>query len=384
MIKSNSDGSIYSGVKKYKRQLGWKVRNGTYGSISKVRLVDLEEDYKKKMKDKLDTTKSKRLSFALKEANLATKEEEDLFINEVLILENFHTHKHIVGFEECFLKGLVGCIILELCKPKDLHTVLLDESIKLDDLTKLDYCIQIANGMSFLHSNRIVHRDLKPNNVLFSRDDNTIRICDFGSSKKIENTKSSKHGTPEFIAPEVFNEKLNDALDPRKLDIFSFGTIMWMMWARCEPFVGYNGKNGKINLVNDISYSNKRPNICAIYGKAPRGIIELITECWCSYPSGRPESFAKIEFRLKRIRFKLKNSKQLGYVSDEEQAYIDEQYEEYQEEKKWEEEENNSKKVPTMSKKGTVLIHKYIEDIKKRRNPSMKRKTRCFPLFFSF
>jgi serine/threonine protein kinase len=381
MKKSKSENGIFSGVKQYKKQPNWRARSGSYGFVSKVRLVDLEDEYNEILKAKVDPSKSKRYSFVLKESNLLKEGNEDSFENEVAVLKECHGHKHIVGFEEDFLNGAVGCIVLELCKPIDLHGVLLDHSIKLDDLTKLDYCIQIANGMSYLHSNNIVHRDLKTNNILFSRDDDTVRICDFGSSKKIENTKNSRHGTPNFIAPEVFNETLDDMSDPRKLDIFSFGTIMWMMWARSEPFKGYRGTPGKTKLINAISYRSKRPNISKIQGKAPKGVVELIEECWRSYPSARPESFLKIEFRLKRIRFKLKkNTKQpVVVVVDEEQAFIDEQYEEYQAEKKWEEENKKNKKDVLIDEEEIRRIEKRLQ---KKNN--LKGKTLCFPSFFSF
>ena len=43
---------------------------------------------------------------------------------------------------------------------------------------------QLLNGLKEIHSLSIAHRDLKPENVLLSKD-GIIKICDFGSSKVI-------------------------------------------------------------------------------------------------------------------------------------------------------------------------------------------------------
>lgn len=39
--------------------------------------------------------------------------------------------------------------------------------------------IQIANALTYLHSNKIIHRDLKPENIFIGQG-NIIKIIDFG------------------------------------------------------------------------------------------------------------------------------------------------------------------------------------------------------------
>ncbi|KAK0665307.1 hypothetical protein QBC41DRAFT_328089 [Cercophora samala] len=73
--------------------------------------------------------------------------------------------------------------------------------------------LQIANGISHLHSLRIVHRDLKPQNILVNMGKNgrpRILVSDFGLCKKLEGTQSSfgattahAAGTTGWRAPEL-------------------------------------------------------------------------------------------------------------------------------------------------------------------------------------
>ena len=90
------------------------------------------------------------------------------------------------------------------CSAGDLHTFVHGDSSRnnganLDDkMTCLTLLLDVANGMSYLHStngkrNRIVHRDLKPQNVLVTeRASNPVaKVTDFGMSKVLDNEQMS-------------------------------------------------------------------------------------------------------------------------------------------------------------------------------------------------
>jgi len=61
-------------------------------------------------------------------------------------------------------------------------------------------------GLKYLHDNKIIHRDLKPANILLSNDLSSLKISDFGYSKKTENNSMMQRtfcGSCSYIAPEV-------------------------------------------------------------------------------------------------------------------------------------------------------------------------------------
>ena len=45
-------------------------------------------------------------------------------------------------------------------------------------MTRLNYFIQLLQGLQYLHQSGIIHRDLKPENVLIHGD--VVKIADFG------------------------------------------------------------------------------------------------------------------------------------------------------------------------------------------------------------
>merc|ERR1712118_440369 len=91
---------------------------------------------------------------------------------------------------------------------------------------------------------RIVHRDLKAENVLLGECGN-CKLVDFGSAKDLWNphikgagTKAWKAqlegnvGTPNFMAPEVIDNKGSD----HRSDTWSLGCMLWQLLTGLPPF----------------------------------------------------------------------------------------------------------------------------------------------------
>ncbi len=112
---------------------------------------------------------------------------------------------------------------MELCELtfRDyLNNIREDESIE----KRIFYFTQIIEGIKYLHDNDIIHRDIKPSNILFI--DDTIKICDFGLARHVNNLTniingSSEVGTSFYRAPEIDTHIYNN-----KIDVYSLGIIL--------------------------------------------------------------------------------------------------------------------------------------------------------------
>lgn len=90
---------------------------------------------------------------------------------------------------------------------------------------------QILRGLHYLHSHNppIIHRDLKCDNVFVNGNNGEIKIGDLGLAIVMQQpTAHSVIGTPEFMAPELYDEEYNELVD-----IYSFGMCMLEM-VTCE------------------------------------------------------------------------------------------------------------------------------------------------------
>ena len=56
--------------------------------------------------------------------------------------------------------------------------------IKLDDIKK--YAISMFMSLHELRKNKIIHADIKPDNYLFTQDNVKVKLCDFGTSYRVD------------------------------------------------------------------------------------------------------------------------------------------------------------------------------------------------------
>ena len=109
-----------------------------------------------------------------------------------------------------------------------------------EDGTRL-YAAEIALGLGHLHGLDIIYRDLKPENILLDTEGH-LRITDFGLSKEgvssADGTSGTKTfcGTPEYLAPEVLENKPHG----KAVDWWSFGTLVYELMCGLPPFYDQN------------------------------------------------------------------------------------------------------------------------------------------------
>ncbi|KAK6133655.1 hypothetical protein DH2020_032565 [Rehmannia glutinosa] len=115
----------------------------------------------------------------------------------------------------------------------------------LNPSTAINFALDIARGMAYLHSepNVIIHRDLKPRNVLLvNTNADHLKVGDFGLSKLIRVQHShdvykmtGETGSYRYMAPEVFKHRKYD----KKVDVFSFAMILYEMLEGEPPMSHY-------------------------------------------------------------------------------------------------------------------------------------------------
>ena len=153
------------------------------------------------------------------------------------------------------------------------------------DATKLTICaIDIARGMSFLHSLKIIHRDLKSLNILLNKD-GFAKICDFGYSRlsSKESYMTINVGTPHWMAPEILGYSISY---DEKVDVYSYGILLWEILTGRLPYDGLESNQ----IIGQIILNDLRP---VMPSNTPPEFRKLIEMCWVRDPRERP-SFEEI------------------------------------------------------------------------------------------
>ena len=101
--------------------------------------------------------------------------------------------------------------------------------------------LQIAKAVSWVHEHGLMHLDVKPENFLVQRNSNVIevKLMDFDLTRDAgDNGPYRQMGTPAFMAPEQFIDKLAFPAS----DVFAFGLIAYQLLTGRMAFGGKTEK----------------------------------------------------------------------------------------------------------------------------------------------
>jgi serine/threonine protein kinase len=181
-------------------------------------------------------------------------------------------------------------MIYEFVDGDSLRTILSNASVNIGEATMWRWSYEIAIAMEFLHRNKIVHGDLRAANVLLDSQ-NRCKLINYNSFRmKHELYKAFPHKavdlSVEWHAPEI----VSFAQMPRfsfTSDVFAFGTTLWEIGTRREPFEKANRNLALIRIFKQQRVNDPLPD-------APAWLKSLIAACWQIEPIQRPNAAAVV------------------------------------------------------------------------------------------
>ncbi|XP_026126517.1 serine/threonine-protein kinase WNK2 isoform X5 [Carassius auratus] len=210
-----------------------------------------------------------------------TKVERQRFKEEAEMLKGLQ-HPNIVRFYDFWESPLKGkkCIVLvtELMTSGTLKTYLKRFKVMKPKVLR-SWCRQILKGLHFLHTRTppIIHRDLKCDNIFITGPTGSVKIGDLGlATLKRASFAKSVIGTPEFMAPEMYEEHYDESVD-----VYAFGMCMLEMATSEYP---YSECQNAAQIYRKVT-SGVKP---ASYNKVmDPEVKEIIGECICQKKEDR-------------------------------------------------------------------------------------------------
>ncbi|KAF8594851.1 WD40 repeat-like protein [Ceratobasidium sp. AG-I] len=168
------------------------------------------------------------------------------------------------------------------------------------EVERYPLCVQLAEGVAYLHSIDMVHGDLKALNVLVSQE-GVLKINDFDHSilanMTLRFSQSSKNGggTLRWMAPELLKLVSDQAnatstqARNKQTDMYAFGmTLLEIVTGRIPYFEFRNDMSIYRAIIRQKP--PKRPKELAESDERSNQIWELLVRCWDHDHAARPDA----------------------------------------------------------------------------------------------
>ncbi|XP_073681765.1 serine/threonine-protein kinase Nek4 isoform X2 [Garra rufa] len=240
------------------------VGKGSYGEVNLVR------------------HKSDRKQYVIKKLNLRTssRRERRAAEQEAQLLSQLK-HPNIVPYRESWEgEDCQLYIVMGFCEGGDLyHRLKQQKGELLPERQVVEWFVQIAMALQYLHEKHILHRDLKTQNIFLTKT-NIIKVGDLGIARVLENQNdmaSTLIGTPYYMSPELFSNKPYNY----KSDVWALGCCVYEMSTLKHAF---NAKD-----MNSLVYRIVEGKLPQMPSKYDPQLGELIKRMLCKKPEDRPD-----------------------------------------------------------------------------------------------
>ena len=175
---------------------------------------------------------------------------------EFQIMKELGIHPNIVTLHHAFYTNgekpeeLFLNVVMEYV-PDTIHKLLksyLKQRQQIPLLLSKLFAYQLSRALAFIHSSGVCHRDIKPQNLLICPHTHVLKLCDFGSAKRLVSSEQnvSYICSRYYRAPELIFGAVNYS---HRVDLWSMGCVLAELIQGTPVFQGENGVDQLVQII---------------------------------------------------------------------------------------------------------------------------------------
>ena len=267
---------------------------GPYEIVAPIGAGGMGEVYKAK-----DTRLNRTVAIKVLPDHIAQREDlRARFEREARAVASLN-HPNICTLHDIGNQSGTGYMVMEFMEGETLAERIEKSPLPLDQTLK--HAAQIADALDRAHRAGVTHRDIKLQNIILTRDG--VKLLDFGLAKsvaqpgptdatltKVLTTEGTVMGTPQYMAPELFEGKEADV----RADIWAFGAVLYEMATGQKAFQG----KSYASLVGAILSADPAP--MALQPFTPFWLERFVRRCLAKDPEDRWQSIRVVVLELQQ------------------------------------------------------------------------------------
>ncbi len=236
------------------------------------------------------------------------------FKNEAATMARLN-HSAIVTLYDYLEEGEEAFLIMEFAEGLPLDKII-EKNGKLPEPLAQELLLQMADALTYAHSQGVIHRDIKPSNFIVSSE-NKVKVLDFGIAKMLDEnarhlTKTGmRMGSIYFMSPEQVR---GDKDITHRTDIYSLGLTYYVMLTGKYPLSHHTSEYA----IYDEIVNKDFIDFSKLKGKISDKSIELIRKCLKRNPQERFATALELIRFLKEDKVKASTNNPLNVQAKKE------------------------------------------------------------------
>jgi serine/threonine-protein kinase len=239
-----------------------------------------------------DTRLDRQVAIKCLRTELFEPRYRERFKREALLLAKLN-HPNIVQIYDYQETEDQLALVMEYVAGQNLQQHLREHIVPLTQ--RMQWLVQIAQGLAVAHDAGIIHRDLKADNILINKH-KLAKITDLGIAKSQDlNATLTDHITGSYgsMSPE---QAMGEELDNRS-DLFSFGILAYQLLCGVHPF---GDTHNKLQLMQRIISHPPIPPT-KTNPDLPPEVVELLGQLLSKNPDSRPSNTHWVAAQCERL-----------------------------------------------------------------------------------